>query len=245
MSRSDCSVRDGLRGVTALVTGANRGLGRELIAALLRRRVGKVYAASRDGRADWQDARVVPIVLDITDPVQVSNAASRARDITLLINNAGVNSHRALVGAADLTGARAEMETNYFGTLAMCRAFAPVLAANGGGAIVNVLSRAARKPVPEMGSLCASKAAALQLTECIRIELAPQRTFVAAFLPGALDTDMTRGIDMPKGGAAEAASALLDGLAEGIEEIDFGAAGERNPVRRSGAAELAAPERIA
>jgi NAD(P)-dependent dehydrogenase (short-subunit alcohol dehydrogenase family) len=208
------------------VTGASRGLGFELVAALLRRGASKVYAASRTGSA-WADPRVVPLALDITDAEQVGRAADVARDVVLLINNAGVNHNRSLFGAPDLQSARAEMETNYFGTLSMCRAFAPVLARNGGGAIVNVLSAAAHVGMPAMGSLCASKAAALRMTECVRAELAPQHTFVAAFLPSALDTEMTRGLDVPKEKPQEAAAALLDGLAEGMEEIWFGEGARR------------------
>ncbi len=221
MSRSGCSPRDGLRGTVALVTGANRGLGREMVHALLRRGASKVYAASREPVA-WAEARVVPLRLDITDPTQVAAATEAAADTVLLVNNAGVNRNRSLLAAPDLEAARAEMETNYFGTLSMCRAFAPVLAQQGGGSIVNVLSAAAHAGMPAMGSLCASKAAALRLTECVRAELARQHTFVAAFLPSALDTDMTRGLDLPKERPQDAAIALLDGLAEGMEEIWFG-----------------------
>jgi NAD(P)-dependent dehydrogenase (short-subunit alcohol dehydrogenase family) len=227
VSRSHCSTRDGLRGVTALVTGANRGLGREIVSSLLRRGVGKVYAAARAPEGNWGDRRVVPLALDITDPAQVARAARHGHDVTLLVNNAGVNRNSAFLGAPDAAAARAEMETNYFGTLAMCRAFTPVLARNGGGCIVNVLSVAAQLGIPAMGSLCASKAAALRLTECVRAEVAHQNTFVAAFLPSALDTDMTRGLDVPKERPADAAAALLDGLAEGMEEIWFGEAARR------------------
>jgi NAD(P)-dependent dehydrogenase (short-subunit alcohol dehydrogenase family) len=226
VSRSGCSQRDGVRGTIALVTGANRGLGRELVNALLRRGAGKVYAASRT-EAEWSDGRVVPLRLDVTDPLQVASAARVAGDTVLLINNAGVNRNRPLLAAPDLDAARAEMETNYFGTLAMCRAFAPLMARHGGGCIVNVLSAAAHVGIPGMGSLCASKAAALRLTECVRAELAHQRTFVAAFLPGALDTEMTRGLDVPKEQPQDAATALLDGLVEGMEEIWFGEGARR------------------
>ena len=226
MSRSRCSQRDGLRGTIALVTGANRGLGRELVNALLRRGAGKVYAASRT-EAAWTDRRVVSLRLDITDPVQVASVAQAAGDTLLLINNAGVNRNQPLLAALDVDAARAEMETNYFGTLAMCRSFAPVLARNGGGCMVNVLSVAAHVPMTSMGSLCASKAAALRLTECVRAELSVQRTFVAAFLPSALDTDMTRGLELQKERPEDAASALLDGLAEGLETIWFGEAARR------------------
>jgi NAD(P)-dependent dehydrogenase (short-subunit alcohol dehydrogenase family) len=245
VSRSGCSQRDGLRGTVALVTGANRGLGRELVHALLRRGAGKVYAASR-GDAEWTDRRVVPLRLDVTDPQQVAAAAQLAGDTVLLVNNAGVNRNRPLLGAPDLDGARAEMETNYFGTLAMCRAFAPVLRRNGGGCIVNVLSAAAHIGMPAMGSLCASKAAALRLTECVRSELAAQRTFVGAFLPSALETDMTRGLDVPKEQPQDAATALLDGLAEGMEEVWFGEGARRIRTRLFPAtARVSAPEILA
>lgn len=223
MSRCGASQRDGLRGVVALVTGANRGLGSALVTTLLRRGANKVYAASR-GDTVWADARVVPLRLDITDLQQVASAARLAGDTVLLVNNAGVNRNQSLLSAPDLEAARAEMETNYFGTLAMCRAFAPVLARNGGGALVNVLSVAAHLGMPAMGSLCASKAAALRLTECVRAELVRQRTFVAAFVPSALDTDMTRGLHLQKERPQDAATALVDGLTEGLETIWFGAA---------------------
>jgi NAD(P)-dependent dehydrogenase (short-subunit alcohol dehydrogenase family) len=118
--------------------------------------------------------------------------------------------------------AREEMEVNYFGTLAMCRAFAPVLKANGGGAIVNVLSVLARVGLPLMGSLCASKAASLSLTQCVRAELAGQGTRVVAAMPGAIDTRMTANFPPPKMPPADAAREILDAFEAGDEEIYAG-----------------------
>lgn len=212
-----------IAGVTALVTGASGGIGQCLVRELLRRDAARVYAASRQPcELVESDRRVVPLALDITQPAQVAAAARAAADVTLLVNNAGVNRNARFMGAPSLDDARAEMETNYFGTASMCQTFAPVLARNGGGVIVNVLSIAARVGMPAMGSLSASKAAALRLTECLRAELAAQDTWVVSFLPSAVDTAMTRGLDLPKASPRDAAVALLDGLETGEDEIIFG-----------------------
>jgi NAD(P)-dependent dehydrogenase (short-subunit alcohol dehydrogenase family) len=214
-----------IAGSVALVTGAGGGIGSWLVAELLRRGAARVDAAGRRLPAAAHP-RVVPLALDITDAQQVAAAARAAEDVTLLVNNAGINHNQRLLAAPDLAAARAEMETNYFGTLAMCRAFAPVLAANGGGAIANVLSIAARAGMPAMGSLCASKAAALRMTECVRAELAAQGTLVVGFLPSAVDTAMTRGSAIPKSRPEDAAAALLDAIERGQEEVAFGAGAE-------------------
>lgn len=220
---------NGLRlgGVTALVTGASGGIGRAIVAALLARGARRVYAASRHPDLSMQDPRVRPIRLDITDAAQVDAAAAIAGDVQLVINNAGINRNRPLIGAPDLVAAREEMETNYFGTLAMCRAFAPVLARQRPGAIVNVLSIAARVGLPFMGSLCASKAAALRLTECVRAELAAQGTQVLAVLPSAVDTAMTVGLNIPKLRPEQVAAALLDGIESGADTVIVGTEAER------------------
>jgi ABC-type oligopeptide transport system ATPase subunit/NAD(P)-dependent dehydrogenase (short-subunit alcohol dehydrogenase family) len=211
-------------GSVALVTGANRGIGREYVAALLARGAKKIYAAARriEGVADLAKAhpgKIETLALDITDANAVAAAAKRCGDVTLLINNAGINRLSGLMAASDLADARAEMETNYFGTLAMCRAFAPVLKANGGGAIINMLSILSRVNLPLMGSLCASKAAALSLCQGIRAELAKQGTAVIAVMPGAVDTDMSRDFPPPKMPPREVAEAALSALEEGVEEV--------------------------
>ncbi|HEX4255094.1 MAG TPA: SDR family oxidoreductase [Streptosporangiaceae bacterium] len=200
-----------------LVTGAARGLGQAFVAELAARGAKTIYAAARN------PARVqgpgIPVELDITRPDQVAAAADRCADVNLLVNNAGVMTSSPFLAAPGLDGARLEIETNYLGTLAMCRAFAPVLAANGGGAIVNMLSILARVNLPMYGSLCASKAAALSLTQGVRGELAKHGTLVVAVMPGAVDTEMERNFPPPKLPPADAAGAALDGVEKGLEEV--------------------------
>ena len=157
-------------GSVALVTGANRGLGRAYARELVRRGAAKVYGAARQP-AQVTEPGVTPVALDITDPERVARVAAECGDVSLLVNNAGVMKASTFIGAPSLDAARAEMETNYFGTLRMCRAFAPVLAANGGGAIVNMLSITSFFTNPFNASYGASKAAAWSLTNGVRLEL--------------------------------------------------------------------------
>jgi peptide/nickel transport system ATP-binding protein len=213
-----------VKGSIALVTGANRGIGEQYVQALLAAGAKKVYAAARDaaGLKDLvknSDGKVEALKIDVTRDADVAAAAKKCADITLLINNAGVNFNTPLVGINSLDNARAEIETNYFGTLAMCRAFAPVLKANGGGAIVNMLSILARVNLPLMGSLCASKAAALSMTQGVRAELAAQGTKVIAVMPGAVDTRMTEILPPPKMAPADVAKAVMKAIDEGTEEV--------------------------
>jgi NAD(P)-dependent dehydrogenase (short-subunit alcohol dehydrogenase family) len=167
------------------------------------RGAAKIYAGARDPArlADLAarfNGKVEPVKLDITRAAEIAAARARCRDVALLISNAGINLHAGLIAAADLGAARAEIETNYLGPLAMCRAFAPVLKANGGGAIVNMLSIAARVNLPMYGSLSAPKAAALSMTQGVRAELAAQGTLVVAVMPGAIDTEMEPNFPPPK-----------------------------------------------
>jgi NAD(P)-dependent dehydrogenase (short-subunit alcohol dehydrogenase family) len=205
-------------GSVALVTGANGGIGRVLVAALLAAKAAKIYAATRDPGATAVPG-TVPLKLDVTKPEEVAAAVRAAPDVRLLINNAGGNFNTPLLKIGSTDNARTEMEVNYFGTLAMCRAFAPVLARNGGGVIVNMLSILARVNLPLMGSLCASKAAALSLTQGVRAELAKQGTRVIGVLPGAVRTRMTEGIEVPKIEPEEVVAAILAALAGDDEEI--------------------------
>ncbi|GAA4202603.1 SDR family oxidoreductase [Actinocatenispora rupis] len=205
-------------GAVVLVTGANRGLGRVLARMCVERGAARVYGGVRDPGADLP-AGVVPVRLDITDPAQVSAAAETCGDVTVLVNNAGVLTNTPLVGAPDLTRARAEMDVNYFGTLAMCRAFAPVLARNGGGALVNILSIASWFTNPAMGSYSASKAAAWAMTKGVRDELRPQGTLVVAVHSGYIDTDMARGVTSTKNSPEDVAARTLDGLAADRTEV--------------------------
>ncbi len=217
-----------VKGCTALVTGSNRGFGRALVQALLDGGAAKVYASARDTSTlqplvAASGGRVVTLTLDITRDDHIAAAEAACKDVTVLFNNAGINRHQGVISASSLDDAKAEMTSNYFGTLAMCRAFAPVLAANGGGAIVNVLSILAKVAIPAMGSLCASKAASLRMTEGVRAELAAQGTRVVALMTGAMDTDMERDFQGPKSAPAEVAAVLLAGLAAGDEEVYHGA----------------------
>jgi NAD(P)-dependent dehydrogenase (short-subunit alcohol dehydrogenase family) len=208
-----------VEGCVALVTGTSRGIGRAYVETLAALGARKIYATTRDGTTTAApDPRVIVLPLDITNHDAIAAIAKRCSDVTLLINNAGVNFNTGLVAPADIAAARAEMETNYFGTLAMCRAFAPVLKANGGGAIVNMLSITARVNLPLMGSLAASKAAALSLTQGVRAELAQQGTKVLAIMPGAVDTDMTRDFPPPKMAPIDVVHAALAALEQDLEE---------------------------
>jgi len=164
---------------TALVTGANGGLGQHYVESLLLHGAAKIYAGTRsleklDALVAIDPSRIIPIALEITDEQSVKQAASLCQDVTLLINNAGVGFNQGLIAASDLSQARMEIEVNYFGTLMMCRAFAPILRQNQGGAIVNMVSMVARVNLPFNGSYSASKAATLSLTQGVRAELAAQ-----------------------------------------------------------------------
>jgi NAD(P)-dependent dehydrogenase (short-subunit alcohol dehydrogenase family) len=207
-----------INGCVALVTGASRGLGRTLARALLAAGARKVYAAARDPAA-IAELRLHALKLDITDADDVAAAAATCADVNLLINNAGIASFSPLIASASSDAARAEMETNYFGTLAMCRAFAPVLARSGGGALVNILSVASWVNFPMQGSYCASKAAELSLTNGIRAELRAQNTLVAAVHAGYIETDMTAHLEVAKSRPEDIASRIVDGIELGLEEI--------------------------
>lgn len=206
-----------ISGSTALVTGANRGLGRHFAEQLRDRGAAKVYATARDARrVDLPGVEV--IALDITDLEQVASAAAAAGDVDLLINNAGISTYQGLV-TGDLDQIRLEMETHYFGTLSVVRAFAPVLAANGGGAILNVLSALSWFQFEGATAYGAAKAAAWSLTDGIRLELAGQGTQVTGLHAGAVDTDMMAGFDVPKSDPADVVRAALDGLESGSLEV--------------------------
>ncbi|MEU7911949.1 SDR family oxidoreductase [Microbispora bryophytorum] len=206
-----------IEGSVALVTGANRGLGRSFAAALLDRGAAKVYAAAR--RPETVDLPgVVPLALDITDPASVRAAAERARDVNLLINNAGISTGSSFLGGA-FDDIRLEMETHYFGTLAVARGFAPVLGRNGGGAILNVLSVLSWFTAPQVAGYSAAKAAALQLTNGLRLELKEQGTLVTALHVGYMDTDMAAHVDGPKAAPADVAAQALRGIEQGSFEV--------------------------
>jgi NAD(P)-dependent dehydrogenase (short-subunit alcohol dehydrogenase family) len=208
-----------VKGSTVLVTGANRGLGQALVEALREAGAAKIYAAARKADTVVAAERVTPIMLDIMDPAQVAAATTQCGDVDILINNAGIASFTPALGASTVENARREMETNYFGTLSMCRAFAPILKKNGGGAIVNVLSVVSWFNVPMQATYCASKAAEWSLTKAVRFELRGQGTFVAGVYAGYIDTDMTADLAAPKSTPATIAAEILAGIENGTEDI--------------------------
>ena len=205
-------------GSVALVTGANRGLGQVYARQLVSRGAAMVYGAARDP-ADVTVPGVTPIGLDITDPARVAQVAARCTDVTLLVNNAGVLKYSTFIGAPSMDAARLEMETNYFGTLSMCRAFAPALAANGGGAIVNMLSVTSFYANPFDASYGASKAAAWSLTNGVRLELHHQGTLVVAVHASFIDTDMAALATGPKDSPESVAQQALDAVEAGQIEV--------------------------
>lgn len=214
-----------IKGCVGLVTGGNRGIGEAFVRELLAAGASKVYAGSRDPAAAAHLAAVDPsrcvaLELDVTDHAEVAAAARDCGDVNLVVNNAGLFLNQTLLGAPDLAAARAEMEVNYFGTLAMCRAFAPVLGRNGGGAIVNVLSAAALASIPNMGGYSPSKVAARFLTTAVRAELAGQGTQVTALIVGSVDTRMAAHVDGAKERPADIARAGLRAVARNIDELD-------------------------
>lgn len=209
----------------ALVTGGNRGIGEAFVRQLIAAGAARVYVGARDPNAAAalvaeHPSRCEAIELDVTDEAEVAAAAQRCADVSLLVNNAGYFANTTLLRAPDLSAAREEMNVNYFGTLAMCRAFAPVLGRNGGGAIINVLSAAALVNLPVMGGYGPSKAAARSLSAGIRAELADQKTQVIALIVGSVDTRMAAHVEGSKESPADIALAGLRALRQGLDEMD-------------------------
>jgi NAD(P)-dependent dehydrogenase (short-subunit alcohol dehydrogenase family) len=210
-------------GAVVLVTGANRGIGLEYVLELVERGAAKVYAGMRDVSAVPAAFAGLPVEvqpLDVTDLESVGAAARRCRDVTHVVNNAGLFTNNHLLFAEDADAARREMEVNYFGVLNMTRRFAPVLAANGGGAITNVLSVAGAYPAPMMGGYSPAKAAALFLSTIARAELAAQGTTVTALIVGSVETRMSEHVVGRKESPRDIARAGLDALDRGDKVTD-------------------------
>jgi NAD(P)-dependent dehydrogenase (short-subunit alcohol dehydrogenase family) len=201
-----------------LITGANRGIGLAFAREALARGARRVYAAARDP-ASVRLPGVLPIQLDVTDADQVARAARECGDVNVVINNAGIASTGGFLADPDLASARRQLETNFFGTMRMAQAFAPVLARNGGGALLNVLSIASWINRPTLGVYGATKSAAWALTNGLRHELRAQGTQVTGLHMGFVDTDLTKGLDFPKSSPETIARLAFDGLEAGAAEV--------------------------
>lgn len=205
---------------TVFVSGANRGIGKALVEALLKRKVKKIYAAARETStlSIWNDTRIVPVLLDITKPDQIKTAALKAQDTDVLMNNAGTLAFASVVsGTAD--DLQRDMQVNYFGTLQMVQAFVPALAAKNGAAIVNTLSVVGLASMAGIGGYCASKAALFSATQAMRAELKAKTIAVHGVFPGPIDTDMAKGFEIQKASPQVTAENILNGLEANKEDI--------------------------
>jgi NAD(P)-dependent dehydrogenase (short-subunit alcohol dehydrogenase family) len=211
-----------IENTVALVTGANRGIGAALVHALLEGGASKVYAAARQ-EADLTtvgakgDRRIVPVHLDVTNAAHVARVAGQASDVSILINNAGVLNFGSVLDAPP-TAFNQNFDVNFFGVLNTTRAFAPTLTKHQ-GAVVNILTLVALASMPGLGVYNASKAAAWSLTQSLRADFAKRQVKVFGVFPGAVDTDMLKGVEMPKAAPADVAAAVLKGIEANAEDI--------------------------
>jgi NAD(P)-dependent dehydrogenase (short-subunit alcohol dehydrogenase family) len=207
-----------IKGCTALVTGASRGLGRAYVAAIFDRGATKVYAGVRD-LASITDRRVTPLRLDVTSSDQITAAAAACTDVDLLINNAGAMMAKPIIDPEADVALSAEFETNVMGVVRMANAFAPILARNGGGCIANVLSVVSWYVYPFNATYCVSKHAALAVTNALRVQLKAQATRVVGVYAGFIDTDMAARVSGDKTPPAQVANRTLDGVQNGSDHV--------------------------
>jgi len=207
-----------IEGSVVIVTGANRGLGAEYVRQLLDRGAAKVYAAARNIES-VSNSGAVPVKLDVTSQSDIDALVQTCGDVTMLINNAGAIVGSRILAENALENAKAEMETNVWGPFNLSRAFAPILANNGGGAIVNVLSAVSWMSIKDAATYAMSKSAAWSLTNGLRLELARQGTLVVAVHPAFIDTDMAAGVDMPKTTPHQVVERTLNGVEAGLPEV--------------------------
>jgi NAD(P)-dependent dehydrogenase (short-subunit alcohol dehydrogenase family) len=206
-----------VEGAAVLVTGANRGLGAAIAQALVDAGA-KVYGAARDNTT-VTNPDVIPILLDVTNPSDIASAARRCRDVSIVVNNAGIGRGSTSLAPGAVDAARAELETNFFGSLQVAQAFAPILRDNGGGALVNVLSVLSFVSMPQAATYSASKAAAWSITNALRMELRRQGTLVVAVHAGFIDTDMAAGIDAEKISPESVAAQIVAALETEAEQV--------------------------
>ena len=217
-----------INGGILFITGANRGLGLAFVQEALRQGASRIHAGARDVTSlaavvALDPARIHPVQIDVTAYADCLAAARACADTTVLINNAGVlHNYGGYVTRPDMAGIRREMYDNYYGVMQMCQAFAPELARNGGGGIINVLSILALAATPVVGSYCASKFAALALTRCLAAELAAQGTRVLAALPATIDTSMSADYPGPKDAPDFVARTALEALEAGQPDVFIG-----------------------
>lgn len=212
-----------IEGKAVLVTGANRGIGRAFVNELLSRGAAKIYAGARntaalDDLVAESGGKVIPLQLDVTNAKDIAAAATH-KDVALVINNAGTAGFSSFINPGADERGRIEMETNFFGTLNVSQAFAPVLKDNGGGAIINIGSIASHVNFPVLGTYSASKAAVHSMTQGLRAELAGQKTQVLGVYPGPVDTDMAENFDADKTAPEEVVRQILNALEAGEENV--------------------------
>jgi len=207
-----------IEGSVVIVTGANRGLGAEYVRQLLDKGAAKVYAAARNIES-VSNSEAVPVKLDVTSQTDIDALVQTCGDVTMLINNAGAIVGSRILAENALENAKAEMDTNVWGPFNLSRAFAPILASNGGGAIVNVLSAVSWMTIKDAATYAMSKSAAWSLTNGLRLELARQGTLVVAVHPAFIDTDMAAGVDMPKTTPHQVVERALNGVEAGLPEV--------------------------